>query len=88
MVKTIGRTLDPGQIQKYIFDREKAAWRVISLNPLIPNDYDDIQLTYVTAGNGVGEIETITYLKDGSNVAILTLSYNGDNKLTRVQRTS
>ena len=51
-------------------------------------NFDDITITYVAAGNGVGEIETVTYLLASSTVAVLTLSYNGDDKLSRVQRTT
>ncbi|MBC8553199.1 MAG: hypothetical protein H8D23_26565 [Candidatus Brocadiales bacterium] len=53
---------------------------------LVPESYDEITLTYVSAGNGVGEIETVTYKKDGSTIATLTLSYDGDDKLSGVVR--
>lgn len=53
---------------------------------LVPESYDQITVTYVASGNGAGEIETVTYSKDASTVATLTLSYNSDNKLTGVVR--
>ena len=51
--------------------------------------YDYIALTYVTAGNGVGEISTVTYKQGGASgqtVATLTLGYDGSNRLNAVTR--
>lgn len=52
-------------------------------------DYDYIALTYVAAGNGVGEIETATY-KDGgasgTTKATLTLAYNADNGISSITK--
>ena len=59
------------------------------LNSLIPEAYDYITLTYVSSGNGVGEIETVVYKtggSGGSTVATLTLAYNGDDKLSSVTK--
>ena len=56
---------------------------------LVPEAYDYIALTYVAAGNGVGEIETVIYKTGGAvgtTVATLTLAYNGDNKLSSTTR--
>lgn len=56
---------------------------------LVPEVYDYIALTYVAAGDGAGEIETVTYKTGGSGgttVATLTLAYNGDDKLASVTR--
>jgi len=53
--------------------------------------YDFIALTYVSAGNGAGEIETVTYRTGGASgiiVAALTLGYNVDNRLSSVTRTA
>ena len=51
--------------------------------------HDYVALTYVASGNGTGEIETITY-KDGgasgTTVAVLTLAYDSNNKLTSVTK--
>ena len=55
----------------------------------IPN-YDYIALTYVAAGNGAGEIETVVYKTGGSGgttVATLTLAYNGSNEISSVTKT-
>ena len=51
--------------------------------------YDYISLTYVASGNGVGEIETVTYKTGGSSgttVATLTLGYDADNNLISITK--
>lgn len=51
--------------------------------------YDYIVLTYVSAGNGEGEIETVVYKDGGSGgttVATLTIAYNSDNEITSVTK--
>lgn len=57
---------------------------------LVSEPYDYQSLTYVAAGNGLGEIETVTYKLGGASgtlVATLTLGYDGQNRLTSVTRT-
>lgn len=56
---------------------------------LVPESHDYISMTYVAAGNGEGEIETVTYKTGGAagtTVATLTLAYDASNKLTSVTR--
>ena len=51
--------------------------------------HDYISLTYVAAGNGVGEIETITYKQGGASgttVAVMTLGYDSNNKLETITK--
>jgi len=51
--------------------------------------YDYIVLTYVSSGNGQGEIETVTYKKGGAGgttVAVLTLTYNSENEIATITR--
>ena len=53
-------------------------------------EYDYIALTYVAAGNGAGEIETVIYKTGGSGgttVATLTLAYNASNAITSITKT-
>jgi hypothetical protein len=53
--------------------------------------YDYIALTYVPSGNGVGEIQTVTYKTGGSGgitVGALTLGYDASNRLSTVTRTA
>jgi hypothetical protein len=57
------------------------------INPFIPDNYDEIALTYVASGNGEGNIETVTYKLNDSTIATLTLSYDANNKLSGVSKT-
>ena len=53
----------------------------------VPYDYQ--AFTYVAAGDGMGEIETVTYKiggAGGTTVATLTMAYNGDDKLASVTK--
>lgn len=52
--------------------------------------HDYIALTYVAAGNGVGEIETVVFKTGGSGgttVATLTLTYNASNEIATITKT-
>lgn len=52
--------------------------------------YDYIALTYVAAGNGAGEIETVVYKSGGSGgtvVATLTLAYNASDEISSITKT-
>lgn len=51
---------------------------------LVPDQHDELEITYVASGNGQGEIETVTYKLSAATVATLTLSYDASNRLTSV----
>lgn len=53
---------------------------------LVPEQYDELDLTYVAAGNGAGEIETVTYKLNTATIATLTLTYDAQNRITNVVR--
>ena len=58
-------------------------------NSLVPEIFDYIAITYVSGGNGDGEVETVTYKTGGSSgttQATLTLAYDANNKLSTVTR--
>jgi len=62
---------------------------VINFAQLVPKEYDYIALTYVTVGNGIGEVETVTYKTGGAvgtNVAVLTLTYDTNNNVSTITR--
>lgn len=51
--------------------------------------HDYVSLTYVASGNGVGEIETVTYKSGGASgttVAVTTLAYNASNELVSITK--
>jgi hypothetical protein len=58
----------------------------VIMNSLVPDEYEQIALTYVAAGFGVGEIETVTFKLNAATVAVLTLSYDVSNRLIDVIR--
>ena len=66
---------------------------IAELNKLIGfqiPEYDYLALTYVAAGNGAGEVETVIYKTGGvggSTVATLTLAYNASNEVSSVTKT-
>lgn len=79
--------LDADQAIRKSYDDAAEALRVIPAGgTLVPEQYDEVTLTYVAAGNGVGEIETVTYSLEGSDIVTLTLSYDGSNRLINVIR--
>lgn len=52
--------------------------------------YDYWVVTYVAAGNGAGEVETIVFKNGGAAgtiIATVTLAYNGDNKVVSATKT-
>ncbi len=65
------------------------AQQTVSVAELVNEPYDHLDLTYVTSGNGVGEIETVSYRTGGpagTIVATLTLAYDASNNLISVTR--
>lgn len=55
------------------------------LNTLVPESYDEIDLTYTTPSST--DIATVTYKLATVTVATLTLSYDGNDRLTTVVKT-
>ncbi len=51
---------------------------------LVPTAFDEIVLTYVTSGDGMGQVESATYKLSGSTVRTLSMAYNGDSQLESV----
>jgi len=59
---------------------------VDDLTSIQPHAYDSIDITYITTGNGVGEVGTVTYKLATVTVATLTLTYDVNNNLISVVR--
>ena len=93
--------LDPSQVIKDGYDEAAQSHRVEItgnapggtpfkvevLGSLVPQPYDEIVLTYIPSGNGAGQIGTVTYKLATVFVALLTLTYDGSNRLIDVTRT-
>lgn len=79
--------LDYAQVIRTAFDDSTGALKVGAVSgSLVTQAYDEIDLTYVVAGNGVGEIETATYKLGGATVATITLTYDSSNRISTVIR--
>lgn len=77
--------LDPGQIIKSAFDDASESFKIQnSGGTLVPEEYDEIDLTYIVAGNGSGEVGVVVYKLAGNTIATLTLAYDASNRLTQV----
>lgn len=46
--------------------------------------FDEVDITYVPSGAGVGQIATVVYSLLGSTVRTLTMSYDGSDRLSNV----
>lgn len=53
---------------------------------LVNVPFDEMVVDYVLSGNGVGEIQTVTYKLATATVATVSLSYDVQNRLTGVSR--
>ena len=58
--------------------------KVEVLNSLVPVSYNEIALTYLTSGNGTGQIGTAVYKLASVTVKTLTLTYDSSNRLIDV----
>lgn len=77
----------PGPIHEIAtFLRSGVEHQVVGIEGLAPADFDRGDLTYVAAGDGIGEIETVTYYKNGAIVCTITLTYDSQNRITRFVR--
>lgn len=48
---------------------------------LVPAEFDEIDLTYIVSGNGIGQVGTAIYKLASSTVATLTLTYDSSDRL-------
>ena len=51
---------------------------------LVPAAYDEVQLTYVTVGNGIGQIQTAVYKLATVTIKTLTFTYDSSDRLSGV----
>lgn len=58
--------LDANQVIQEVHNETEKALDVIEVNSLVPKRFGKVELTYVTAGNGIGEIATAKYYSDGA----------------------
>lgn len=53
---------------------------------LVPEEFDELNISYVTSGNGVGEIYEVEYRNNGGLVITLRMTYDANDKLSNVSR--
>jgi len=78
---------DGQQVLRSAFDEASNSLGINNVADLVKEPYDYIALTYVAAGNGAGEIETVTYRNGGSGgtiVATLTLTYDASDRIADI----
>ena len=78
--------LDADQVLRKAYDDDTNTFDVSIGSSLVPEEHDELVLTYVAAGNGAGEVETVTYKAETVTVATLTLTYDAQNRLINVAR--
>ena len=49
--------------------------------------FDEIDMTYVVSGNGIGQIHTAIYSLASTPHTTLTITYNSDDKISNVTKT-
>ena len=84
-----GNTQKDGQGTDYQVVTDSEGHLLVNTGALVPEEFDYIGLTYVSGGNGDGEIETVIYKTGGSGgttVGTLTLGYDGSNRLSSVTK--
>lgn len=78
---------DTGNIFRSVYDSDTESLKtLLTGGSLVPEKFDELALTYVTSGDGLGEIQTVTYKLNGNTIATLTLTYNVSSKLIGVVR--
>lgn len=83
MANIIVSKLDADQIIRLSYDEAAKALKTIpSSSGLTPSTYNSVILTY----NGNSDIATVTYFQDATQVGMLTLGYDGQNRLVSVVR--
>ena len=78
--------LDFEQVLPAAFDEASQSFSVKAISGLVTVSYDNLVLTYVPSGNGVGQVQTVQYKVGSTVVATLTLVYDSSNNITSVTK--
>ncbi len=75
------------QVLKGSFDDANGALRFVGVGgTLVPEKFDELDLSYIPSGNGAGNVGTVVYKLSGTTIATLTLVYDASGNLTTVNR--
>lgn len=78
--------LDSNQVLPAAFDDQSNSLNVKGISGLVTESYDNLEISYITTGNGVGEVGQVKYKAGSVVVATLTLAYDSDSKVISVVR--
>lgn len=79
-------TLDEGQIIKAVYDKPKIALRVYGIDGLVPEDYDAYEVSFITSGNGIGDVGLLTFKKNAAIVAAISFTYDSQHRFLSAER--
>jgi hypothetical protein len=68
---------DALQVLRDVHNANEQALNVVVSNGLVPKKYSKVAFTYVTSGNGLGDVETVSYYGDGQP-EISQITFNSD----------
>ncbi len=81
------KDLSADNVIKQVYDNPTESLKFLGTGgTLVPDQFDEQDFTYVAAGNGAGEIETVTYKLNTVTIATLTFTYDAQNRVTNVVR--
>lgn len=79
--------LNADNVIRQVYDPPTESLKILGTGgTLVPDQFDEQDFTYVAAGNGQGEIETVVYKLNSVTVATLTFTYDAQNRVTNVVR--
>lgn len=73
-----------GTVLRKSFDPDNNLINVNALNSFVPARYDEIDITYISGGNGDGEIGTVSWLLDNETISTISLTYDSSNRLINI----
>lgn len=80
--------LDNSQIFQDVHDSANHALKTLNNGGmLVPESFSSYTLSYIGAGNGVGEVGQINYYSGATLIASIVIAYNVDNKPISFTRT-
>ena len=81
---TASNNFDGFQVIKKIYDNTGNYIRVSAFSPPSPIEYDNLLISYISGGNGDGEIGVVLYKLASTTIATLTLTYDASNRISTV----
>lgn len=78
---------DSNQAIVQAFDKTLEVFNVRNIaGQLVPEVFDEVQLSYIVSGNGTGELGTIVYKLSSIIIATVQLSYDSNSRIIDIKR--